>query len=204
MLNKVKKSLLILTSSLLILIGLYLVCNYYLSYSYEKEHEKRAIEKYYETDNIQEEVRVNDDNRQYNDLSLKYEYIAILKIPKIKLERGLVNPNSIFNDIKYNVEIIGKSLLQKEIDKDLVLAAHSGNSKISYFRYLDKLDINDKVELDYMGKTYTYRVSNVYDVLKTGKVNLTKNKNVNTLTLITCRYNTNRQIIVVCDLIGIS
>lgn len=204
MLNKVKKSLLVLTSSLLILIGLYLVCNYFLSYSYEKEKEKHAIEKYYETDDIQEEVKVNDDNRDYNDLSSKYQYIAILKIPKIKLERGLVNPNSVFNDIKYNVEIIGKSLLQKEIDKDLVLAAHSGNSKISYFRNLDKLDINDEVEIDYMGKTYIYRVSNVYDVLKTGKVNLTRDENKETLTLITCRHNTNKQIIVVCDLIGIS
>jgi sortase (surface protein transpeptidase) len=66
----------------------------------------------------------------------KMNYIAILKIPKINLERGLVDPNSYLNDVKYNVEILDESSMPDEIGGNVILASHSGTARISYFKNL--------------------------------------------------------------------
>ena len=42
---------------------------------------------------------------------------------------------------------------------------------------------------------------NIYDVEKTGTANIVRNAEKNTLTLITCRHNTNKQIVIICELI---
>ena len=41
----------------------------------------------------------------------------------------------------------------------------------------------------------------IYDIEKTGKAEIIKNKNTTTLTLITCRHNTNKQIVIICELV---
>lgn len=130
----------------------------------------------------------------------KIEYIAVLKIPKINLERGLVDPSSYLNNIDYNVQILKNSAMPDQKYGNVMLAAHSGNARVSYFRNLDKLSINDEVSIDYKGHTYTYKVVNIYDIDKTGKAQIFRNKNTNTLTLVTCRHNTEKQIIIICEL----
>lgn len=42
---------------------------------------------------------------------------------------------------------------------------------------------------------------NTYDVEKTGTVEILRNVQKNTLTLITCRHNTNKQIVIICELV---
>ena len=86
----------------------------------------------------------------------KIEYIAVLKIPKINLERGLVDPNSYLNNVDYNIQILKNSAMPDQRFGNVMLAAHSGNARISYFRNLDKLDINDNVSISYKGKIYSY------------------------------------------------
>ncbi len=83
---------------------------------------------------------------------------------------------------------------------NLILASHSGTARISYFKNLDKLIVGDEVIINYRNNIYTYKVARVYDVNKNGKANLIYNKNKNNLILITCRYKTNKQIILVCEL----
>ena len=87
------------------------------------------------------------------------------------------------------------------IDKgNLILASHSGNSKISYFKNLNKLKINDDVIIYYQGNDYIYKVKNIYEIEKTGKAIILKNNEKKTLTLITCKHNTNKQIVIICEL----
>ena len=131
----------------------------------------------------------------------KIEYIAVLRIPKINLKRGLVNPNSYLNNVDYNVQILNDSTMPDIDGGNFILAAHSGNARVSYFKNLDKLSINDEVFIDYKDKTYKYKVVNIYDIDKTGTAHLIRNSNTSTLTLITCRHNTNRQIIIMCELV---
>ena len=59
-----------------------------------------------------------------------------------------------------------------------------------YFRELDKLKINDKAILYYKGIKYTYKIDKIYDVLKDGDVEVERDKEKNTLTLVTCKKNT--------------
>ena len=85
---------------------------------------------------------------------------------------------------------------------NFILLAHSGNSNISFFKNLDKLKLNDAVYLDYNGKTYEYKLINIYDIEKTGKAIIKKNTKNSTITLITCRSNTNNQIVLIGELIN--
>ena len=79
----------------------------------------------------------------------------------------------------------------------LYLQGHSGNARISYFRHLDKLTNGDEIILDYKDHSYKYIVSNIYVVEKTGTAVINRDTNKNTLTLITCRHNTKKQIVVI-------
>ena len=84
---------------------------------------------------------------------------------------------------------------------NVILAGHSGNARTSYFKNLYKLENDDVVSIFYNGYEYKYKVVNHYDVEKTGKVNIVRNAEKTTLTLITCRHNTNKQIVYICELV---
>ena len=202
--NELCKSRFIAIGSLLILFGICVIAFDILSDMNIDNLENKAITEFYE----QEEV-VNNEKQEIDEPKLiekdnkktsKIEYIGVLSIPKIDLKRGLVDPNSYLNDIQYNVQFLNGSSMPDEMYGNVILAAHSGNARISYFRNLDKLDINDGVTIDYKNKAYTYYVVNKYEVEKSGKVNIIRNRTENTLTLITCKHNTNKQIIIVCEL----
>ena len=74
------------------------------------------------------------------------------------------------------------------------------NSNISYFKNLNKMELNDLIYVYYNGEKFNYKITNIYDVEKTGQVSISKNNNANTLTLITCRHNTNKQIVIIAEL----
>lgn len=159
--------------------------------------EKEAIKKYY----IPVSNTINNKTKVIKNEKKEIIYIGILRIPKIKLKRGLVEKNNYLNDVKYNVEILDSSDMPDKENGNVILAAHSGNSKVSYFKNLDKLKIDDMVYIDYDNKTYNYKVVNIYDIEKTGKAKIIRNQNTNTLTLITCKEKTNKQIVIICELI---
>lgn len=131
-------------------------------------------------------------------------YIGYLKIPKINLERGLVDKNSHLNYVDLNIQIIKESDMPDMEGGNLILAAHSGNSNVSYFKDLNKITYGDVVSVSYNNKLYTYQVSNYYIVEKTGMVDIVRNPLITTLTLITCVENTNKQLVVICELIEIN
>ncbi len=204
--NKLSKSWLILIGSLVFIAGICIILFDVLSDKNIDKNENNALKEFY----IQEAERIEVEDEEVVESpgeekkTQKIEYIAALKIPKISLERGLVNPSSYLNNIQYNVAFLKDSAMPDQINGNVILAAHSGNARISYFRKLDKLSIDDKVMIDYKGKTYTYSVVHIYDIEKTGKAKIIRNQNTNTLTLITCRHNTNNQIVIICELLDVS
>ena len=197
-----RKSWLGITGFLLLFLGISAITYYVASNKNLDNQEQNALKDFY----IKEQEIIEDDKKDAEPKNeevkehKKIEYIAVLKIPKINLERGLVDPSSYLNNIDYNVQILKNSAMPDQKYGNVMLAAHSGNARVSYFRNLDKLSINDEVSIDYKGHTYTYKVVNIYDIDKTGKAQIFRNKNTNTLTLVTCRHNTNRQIVVICEL----
>ena len=200
--NKSKKKSLYVIGSLLILSSISIVgFKHYKEYKNE-ESEDIAIHEYYEI--TDEEVKIETTESKENvvkeDVKENKEvisYIAVLRIPKINLKRGLVDKESKYNDIKYNIMIHNRSTSPDVIGGNVILLAHSGTSKVSYFKNLDKLKLNDIVYLDYNGKTYKYKLINIYDIEKNGKAVIKKNTKKSSITLITCRTNTNKQIVLI-------
>ena len=194
------KSWLYIIGSLIFLCGAGLIFYDYYSEQKINIQEQEAIEEFYEeeiiTDSIEEPQKIEEVEEQ-----VKVNYIAILKIPKIKLERGLVDPSSYLNNVKYNFQWIDGSSMPDQVNGNVIIAGHSGSARVSYFRKLDQLVIGDSVSIDYKNQTYNYKVIDIYDIEKTGKAEIIKNKNTTTLTLITCRHNTNKQIVIICELV---
>ena len=53
-------------------------------------------------------------------------------------------------------------------------------------KYLKYLSIDDELIITYKDHKYHYLIKDIYDVEKTGTVNIKRDQNQNTLTLITC------------------
>ena len=190
------KSWLIIIGSLIFLSGVGLITYDYLSNSKIDKKETELLEEFYE---IEEEIESIEEPQVVEEVKeqIKVNYIAVLKIPKIGLGRGLVDPNNYLNNVNYNLEWLDGSSMPDEENGNVIIAGHSGSARISYFRKLDILEIGDEASIIYNGKTYNYKVVDIYDIEKTGKAEIVKEKNTTTLTLITCRHNTNRQIVVI-------
>ena len=80
-----------------------------------------------------------------------------------------------------------------EVNSNLILASHSGTSSIAYFKHLDEITYNDVVYIYYQNIKYKYIVAQIYDVAKTGHIEIKRLQNKTTITLITCKKNSNLQ-----------
>ena len=200
--RKTKNKSWLIIGSVIMLIGFGLIGYDYYSNKKIDNNEELAIEEFYNNEDISKEIHEEPEEEVKEEKPKeKINYIAILKIPKIKLERGLVDPKSYLNNINYNIEILKESSMPDEVNGNVILAAHSGNARISYFRNLDKLNIGDEISIDYKSNIYKYRVSDIYLIDKNGTAEIIRNINKSTLTLITCKHNTKKQIVVIAEMI---
>ena len=119
-------------------------------------------------------------------VSSKYKYIGYLEVPKVNLKKGFFFFFSPYNNIDYNVTIIKSSVFPTVKNGNFILAAHSGNATISYFRNLYKLSKGNTAYVYYKKKKYIYKLVKSYNQPKTGKLSIYRNYKKNTLTLITC------------------
>lgn len=127
-----------------------------------------------------------------SDTSNNYEpYLAVLKIPKLNLERGFYDKTSSLNNVDYNILFHSNSDYPDKLNGNVILASHSGTSSISYFKKLYKLELGDEAQINYKNTTYTYKVVNIYKEEKDGTIAIYRNKEKSTLTLITCTKNDN-------------
>ena len=117
------------------------------------------------------------------------EHIGYLEIKKINLKQGLVSKNSYYNNVKYNIQMIETSDYPDKNLGNVILAAHSGSGYIAFFKNLYKLKKGDEAKITYKNYVYTYKIVNIYNVPKTGKVKINRDVHKTTLTLITCTFN---------------
>lgn len=201
-----KCSLLEIAGYLLILMSISLLgYKIYMSMNYQME-ELILIEDFYDryeeesmTPVIEEEKITKEENEV--DIPVNnIKYIGVLKIDKINLEKGLVDKTSSYNNVNQNIQILKESDMPNVEKGNLILAAHSGNGRVAYFRDLYKLQNGDEVNVYYEGINYVYEVVNIYDIDKTGEAHIIRNSSKTTLTLITCKYNEEKQIIIICEL----
>ena len=124
---------------------------------------------------------------------ISYNYIGKIQIDKINLNRGFLDINSPYNNVSRNVTVIEKSSYPDVENGNLILAAHSGNCAICYFDKLYKLALNDKAIVDYNNYKYTYILKDIYNVPKTGEVEIRRNIDQTVLTLITCTHGSDTE-----------
>lgn len=201
--KRFKKSQLIIVGSLLILIGGCIVGGKYLyDYCLDKVEDIKIQEFYNEQENIDvESEEETPTEEKETPTETKIDYVAVLKIPKLNFEKGLCEKGTWCNNVNRNVQILDEASYPNIENGNFILAGHSGSGRTAYFRNVDKLKIDDEIDVIYKGYEYKYKIVNIYDIDKTGNANIIRNKGKTTLTLITCRHNTNKQIIVISELV---
>lgn len=98
---------------------------------------------------------------------------GILAIPQIGIKQEYYSFSSSLNTVSYGIQKINACLPSDKCS--LVLASHSGTSKIAYFKKLDKLQLNDKATILFQNKTYTYLLKKIVHQEKTGYITIPKN-----------------------------
>lgn len=119
----------------------------------------------------------------------------IIEIEKINLKQEFYPQDKEKNNVDKNIQVIETSTMPNIINGNLILASHSGNSSIAYFKNLDKIKVNDIVYIYYKEKKYKYIIYDIYEVEKNGYVEIKRRKDKTTITLITCKKGTNKQLV---------
>lgn len=123
-----------------------------------------------------EEEEVSTQENKVETSSPTYNYVAILEIPSIGLKRGIVDFNSKYNNVKYNIQIIEHSEFPIVENSNLILAGHNGSSNVSFFKNLYKVKEDSLIYLYYDGYKYIYKLNHSYDTAKDGKVEIKRNR----------------------------
>lgn len=204
-----KEQLIKLVASFIFLIGSFMYIgriayNYYVELrDYNKAQEFLNIGKE-EVEEIKvdiDEEEIKEQPKQEEKKTPNYNYIGVLEIPKINIKRGFLNIKDKGNNVNKNLQVIKGSDMPNVKNGNLIIAAHSGNSYISYFKNLHKLSNDDVAYVYFNNIKYTYKVAGKYDAEKNGKVTIHRDNKKNTLTLITCsQTNKTKQIVYILEL----
>ncbi len=125
--------------------------------------------------------------------SLSFKYDLLLDIPSIDFKRGLYLFDSEFNNVDENLELIEGSSLPNNDDGITIIAGHTGSGDNAYFNNLSSLFIGATAKLFYDGIWYQYILENVIEIDKNGYFLINENYRPNTLLLITCKSNSDKQ-----------
>ena len=204
-----KEQLIKLVASFIFLIGSFMYIgriayNYYVELrDYNKAQEFLKIGKE-ESEEIKvdiDEEEIKEQPKQEEKKTSNYNYIGVLEIPKINIKRGFLNIKDKGNNVNKNLQVIKGSDMPNVKNGNLIIAAHSGNSYISYFKNLHKLSNDDVAYVYFNNIKYTYKVAGKYDAEKNGKVTIHRDNKKNTLTLITCsQTDKTKQIVYILEL----
>ena len=198
--NKKRKSWLIIIGSLILVTGIIFTTYDLINPYIEEKEEDKSLTVFYQKEEekeLQKEKVIEE--KVETKKAVKYNYIAALKIPKINLEKGLFSKGDKYNSVNFGLEILKESDSPDVINGNVIIAGHSGTSNISYFRNLNKLNIGDEASIIYSGQTYTYKLVNVYEINKTGKAKIIRDSRKSTMTLITCKHNTDKQVVYIFE-----
>lgn len=163
-------------------------------YKIEKTNSKNLV--YFFDTTKEQEIEYS----EQKDKNISEMYIGVLKIEKVNLNRGFYDKKSKLNKVSKNIQVLDESDMPDIEFGNVILAAHSGNSSVSFFKNLSKLKINDYASIYYKNKEYKYSLKRIYEIEKNGTAIIKRDINKNTLTLITCKSKTKKQIVFIFEL----
>lgn len=199
--KRISPEMIAIIGSITILIG-----GFFLSYNYIQSKKVMAFDYisniFYEQN---QEIIVSDGEQEVEEEEnlgeVTNNYIGYLSIPKINLKKGFLDKRSPDNDVEKNILVVEGSSYPTKDKGNLILAGHSGTGWKAFFNDLYKLNKGDKAIVTYKGKTYTYKITNIYTQPKVGKIAIYRNYDKTTLTLITCtNYDSTTQTIYIAEL----
>lgn len=200
--RKSKKLFIISVINLVIGITLFTynsVYDYYLNML-----DKNKVDNYINDSKIKVNVVSIDNENTINNEEVN-NYLGVISIPKINLEQGFYGIDNPMNNVDKNIELISNSNMPDVENGTLILAAHSGNDRVSYFNKLYKLNIDDEIEIIYNKSKYLYKLIDIYEVEKTGSITLHNINNITSLVLVTCsNFNDNLQVVYISRLVNVS
>lgn len=182
-------------SLVIIMVSITLFSCYHIYYYYLDKGSNELVEVYYDN-KIKEDKPVT---KIVNEE--KEEYLGILKIPRLNLVQGFYSINSKNNNISKAVTILKESTFPNENGSIMYLVAHSGNSYIAFFKDLNKLRINDLINIDMNNNSYQYIINDIYELDKNGKITVNHNIHENYLVLSTCKGE-DKQLVITSKLIN--
>lgn len=183
----------------LVILGHYYFCSYVLSEVHDMKNYEPRVNVTIQGDDKSDKKSEAKQTETLKSEALKVtndEKLGVIEIPKINLKRYLHKVDAYQNNVDKNIEVLKSSDMPDVKDGNLILAGHNGNTSVGHFRNLHNLSLGDDIIVNYKGKSYNYEVSKIYDVLKTGTVAIKRDKNKNTITLITC-LGSDRQLVVI-------
>ncbi len=128
------------------------------------------------------------------------QHVMEIKIPNINLNGIIYEKESKQNNIDKNIVIMNDSSYPNEKGGIVIIGAHSGTGPLAYFKNLNMLKINDKVEIIYENKKYDYYVTNIYLDSKDGSIIVNNYNSTSKLYLYTCNpKDKNNYLVVVCE-----
>ena len=166
--------------------------------------DKNKVDNYINDSKIKVNVVSIDNENTINNEDVN-NYLGVISIPKINLEQGFYGIDNPMNNVDKNIELISNSNMPDVENGTLILAAHSGNDRVSYFNKLYKLNIDDEIEIIYNKSKYLYKLIDIYEVEKTGSITLHNINNITSLVLVTCsNFNDNLQVVYISRLVNVS
>ena len=202
-----RKNRLVKIGSLLFILGFLVFSSKYIYNYFLLKNEEYLIKSFFEEQQeINNEVNFDDNieyqnKKNYKNKIKKTNYFAVIKIPKINLEKGLCDKNTNCNNVNKNILVLNESDMPDKEKGNFILAGHSGSGRNAYFKNLYKLNIDDEISVFYNSNEYKYKMVNQYEIENKGIVNIVRNKDKTILTLITCSKDTKKQTIIICELI---
>lgn len=199
-----KSNILFIISVINLVIGITLftynsVYDYYLNML-----DKNKVDNYINDSKIKVNIVSIDNENTINNEEVN-NYLGVISIPKINLEQGFYGIDNPMNNVDKNIELISNSNMPDVENGTLILAAHSGNDRVSYFNKLYKLNIDDEIEIIYNKSKYLYKLIDIYEVEKTGSITLHNINNITSLVLVTCsNFNDNLQVVYISRLVNVS
>lgn len=188
------KKILLVISSLIILIGIgILTYSFYQDQKY-KNQDTKLLENFFDNyDDSETKVEENITENVTEEPKVKnVSYLAVIEIPSISLNTGIVMSNSSFSTMNRNVSIYPTSDMPNVENGNFILFAHNGSSRVAYFKNISKLKNGNEIFIYYNNEKFTYKVINKYEVAMTDKTPLYKIKDKTIITLITCKSGNNK------------
>ena len=193
-LSNLSNRTIVIIAFIAIISGVLIISADYLEGKKERAYQKISISLYNEShDNTPQNIEQPEEPEEepYVPTPNPSGYLGILTQLEIIVGNDEKEQISVKENVSKNLTFLSPSNYPDEKNGNVILVAHSGTTRIAYFKNLYQLKVGDIAKIEYKGHLYTYKIDNIYNETKDGNVTIYRDTTKQTLTMITCTKNDN-------------